>query len=87
MIELTELEKITLDDMTQDSFWYKQDGLDNVLWADCFMDTSSLGPKVVRGVLSSLIKKNIIFPIEKGRDGQISFKEYGKQIMRELGYK
>lgn len=87
MIELTELEKITLEDMTHDSFWLKSDGLDNVLWADCFMDTTSLGASVVRGVLASLIKKGIIYPITKGRDGVIKFKEFGKQIMRELGYK
>jgi hypothetical protein len=85
MIELTNLEKITLDDITKDCFY--QFGLDSVIWADCFMDSSSLGGSVVRGVLSSLIKKNIIYPITKGRDGQIKFKEFGKQIMRELGYK
>lgn len=85
MIELTELEKITIEDITKDCFY--QFGLDSVIWADCFMDTTSIGASVVRGVLASLIKKGIIYPITKGRDGVIKFKEFGKQIMRELGYK
>lgn len=85
MIELTELEKITIEDITKDCFY--QFGLDSIIWADCFMDSSSLGGSVVRGVLASLIKKKIIYSISKGRDGQIRFTDFGKQIMRELGYK
>ena len=87
MIELTDYEEVTLQDITKDSFYDTSEGLENIIWADCFLDTSSLGASVVRGVLSSLIKKNIIYPIAKGRDGTIRFKEFGKQIMRELGYK
>lgn len=85
MIELTEMERTTLNDITKDDFY--EEGLESILWADVFVDcTSSIPNNQVRGVLSSLIKKGIIYPIERGRDGAISFTETGKQLMRELGY-
>lgn len=86
MINLTELEKIVLEDITRDDFYEEE--LDSVIWADVFVDmTCSLDPTIARGVLSSLVKKEIIHPIKKGRDGTISFTEFGKQIMEELGNK
>ena len=85
MINLTTLEKTVLHDITTDDFY--EEGLDSAIWADNFMDTVSISSKEARGVLASLIKKNIIKSIEKGRDGVIMFTEYGKSVMRELGYK
>lgn len=82
MINLTELEEIVLEDITHDQFY--ENDLDSVIWADVFVDDCSLDSTIVRGVLSSLIKKEIIRPIKKGRNGTISFTEFGKQIMREL---
>ena len=79
MIKLTDMEKQTLDE-------FYEDGLDSIIWADCFMDSSSIGSRRVRGVLSSLIKKGIIYPILKGRDGTIAFTDTGKKLMIELGY-
>lgn len=84
MTKLTELEKTVLHDITTDCFY--EDGLDSMIWADCFMDTVSISPKEARGVLSSLVQKNIIYSIEKGRYGIIRFTENGKSVMRELGY-
>ncbi len=84
MITLTEMERTTLDDITKDCFY--EEGLDSVIWADCFLDDATYDPKEVRGVLSSLIKKDIINPIVKGRDGTISFTSFGKKLMAELGY-
>lgn len=84
MIKLTKLERTVLDDITKDDFY--ENGLDSAIWADCFLDTTKIPAKEVRGVLSSLIKKNIIRPIMKGRDGIISFTAYGKEVMKELGY-
>lgn len=84
-IQLTDMEKRVLDDITHDDFY--EEGLDSVIWADVFCDiTSSIPAKQVRGILSSLIKKGIIYPIEKGRDGCISFTMYGKNVMTALGY-
>lgn len=83
-VELTESEKQTLEDITNDNFY--EDGLDSIIWADCFMDTTTIGPRKCRGVLSSLIKKGIINPIAKGRDGTISFTDAGKELMIQLGY-
>lgn len=87
MIKLTENEKLTLNEITKDNFY--EQGLDSCVWSDCFIDdTSSLEGKIVRGVLSSLIKKDIIYPIGKNRDEQyIAFTEVGKTLMQELGYK
>ena len=82
--ELTEMERTILDDITKDCFY--EEGLDSVIWADCFLDTTKIPAKQARGVLSSLVKKDIIGPIEKGRDGAIKFTEYGKEVMRDLGY-
>ena len=83
-IELTEMERQILDDITKDDFY--EDGLHSVIWADCFLDTTSIPSKQARGVLGSLSKKEIIYPIEKGRDGCISFTEKGRQLMVSLGY-
>ena len=82
--ELTEMERTILDDITRDCFY--EDELDSVIWADCFLDTTKIPAKQARGVLSSLVQKGIIKPILKGRNGSIAFTEYGKEVMRELGY-
>ena len=82
---LTTLEMTALDDMTKDNFY--EDGLDSMLWADVFVDGSKIDSKVLRGVLSSLIKKGIIYPILKGRDGMISFTDDGREVMYRLGYR
>ena len=85
MTNLTELERTVLDDITKDDFY--ENGLYSEIWADCFMDTVTVPTKIARGVLSSLIQKDIIRPIERGRDGVIAFTEHGISVMRELGYK
>lgn len=84
MTNLTALERTALHDITQDDFY--EDGLDSVIWADCFLDTTSIPAKEVRGVLSSLIKKGIIKPITSGKYAVIRFTEHGKEVMRGLGY-
>lgn len=88
MTNLTTLELKVLQAMTKDDFY--EMGLDSELWADVFVDTcyytQNIKPKEVRGVFSSLVKKNIFRPIAKGRDGSISLTENGKEVMRELGY-
>lgn len=84
MITLTEMERTILDDITHDCFY--EDELDSVIWADSFLDTTSITANQARGVLSSLVQKGIIFPILKGRDGTIEFTDNGKEIMRSLGY-
>ena len=85
MTNLTTLERTILHDITQDCFY--DNGLDSVIWADCFLDTTRVPAKEARGVLSSLIKKGIINPILPRRDENcISFTKYGKEVMRELGY-
>ncbi len=82
---LTDLERKILDDITQDNFY--EDGLDSCIWSDVFLDeTSSIESKKARGVLSSLIKKGILDGMLKGRNATISFTEYGKELMKELGY-
>lgn len=84
-IELTEMERKVLDDITHDDFY--EDGLYSTIWADCFVaNFSTIPAKQVRGVLSSLIKKGIIYPIEKGRDGIIVFTAAGRELMISLGY-
>lgn len=82
-VQLTDMEKQTLHDFTQDDFY--ESGLDSVLWADNFLDFSSYNSKQTRGILSSLVKKGIIKPILKGRDGVICLTELGKEVMRALG--
>jgi hypothetical protein len=86
MTNLTELERTLLDDITKDNFY--DNGLDSGIWADCFLDfTTKIPAKIARGVLSSLIQKNIIKPILPKRDENvISFTQHGKDVMRELGY-
>nr|DAJ37783.1 MAG TPA: hypothetical protein [Caudoviricetes sp.] len=46
-MELTELEKQTLEDITNDNFY--EDGLDSILWSDCFMqDGTTIGARKCR---------------------------------------
>ena len=82
-LKLTDMEKQVLHDITEDEFY--ENGLDSVIWADCFLDTTSIPSKQVRGVLSSLIQKGILKPMIKSRDACISFTSYGKQVMTDLG--
>ena len=82
--DLTEMELNTLEDMTHDDFY--EDGVDSCLWADSFLDFSRYDSKITRGVLASLIKKGIIYPIIRGNYGVIHFTPYGKQVMLELGF-
>ena len=85
MTVFTEMERTILDDITTDCFY--EDELDSVIWADCFLDHTSIPSEQARGVLSSLIQKGILNPIPKKRDeNTISFTEYGKQVMMSLGY-
>ena len=77
---LTELEAQVMLEITKDDFY--EDGLDSSIWADCFLNTTSLSPKVVRGVLASLVKKELIYGIETGRDGVIAYTDLGKSYMK-----
>ena len=85
-MKFTEMELKVLDAITKDDFY--EDGVNSTIWADVFLDTVkgyyNIDSKTVRGVLASLIKKKIIKPIMKGRDGSISFTEYGKSIMEDF---
>ena len=81
---LTEMEKQILVDITKDCFY--DNGVDSEIWADCFLDTTKISAKQARGVLSSLVQKGIIYPIEKGRNGTIAFTNCGKEVMKKLGY-
>ena len=84
-VKLTEMELQTLEDITNDDFY--EDGLNSIIWVDTFLEYgTSIEPKKVRGVLSSLIQKDIINGICSGRDATISFTDYGKEVMKELGY-
>lgn len=82
------MERQALDAITKDNFY--EEGLNSCIWADVFLDTFKgyyrIDSTKARGVLSSLVKKNIINPILKGRDGTISFTNYGKEVMKKLGY-
>ena len=89
MINLTEMEKQALDAITKDDFY--DNGLDSAIWADVYLDTFrgyyGVKSEQARGVLASLVKKNIIGPILEGREEcVIYFTEYGKEVMKELGY-
>ena len=82
--DLTEMEKQVLADMPKDNFF--EDGLESVLWCDCFLDfTCSLQAEQARGVLSSLIKKDYIYPIGSTReDNTIQFTEKGQGYLEEV---
>lgn len=82
MKNLTVNEKLVLKEITEDNFF--EDGLDSLVWCDCFLEFGcSLVPKVARGVLSSLIKKEYIYPISKARDeNYIQFTNKGKEYLK-----
>ena len=83
--QFTEMELKLMDDITKDCFY--ENGLDSCIWANVFLDdTCSIDSKKARGVLSSLVKKGIIYEIERGRNGTIKFTDKGIKTMKELGY-
>lgn len=64
------------------------DGLDSLVWCDCFLEFScSLDSKVAIDVLSSLTKKGFIYPISKDSDKDyIKFTDKGrKYLTKEFG--
>lgn len=82
MKKFTALELETMFAMTQDCFW--EQGVESYLWADCFAQNCGMDTKKVRGALASLVKKEIIAPIAKGRDGIIALTDNGKQLFKWL---
>ena len=89
MTNLTEMEKKVLDAITKDDFY--ENGLNSCLWTDVYLDTLKgyygIDAKTARGVLSSLVKKEIINPVVlRGRESTLSLTTYGKAVMREMGY-
>lgn len=77
-IKLTDLEKITILEIEEDNFL---DEIEDSIWTDVFLDeTSSLGSKVGRGVLSSLIKKGLLF----SGDETIALSPKGVEVFYKL---
>jgi hypothetical protein len=62
---LTELENQMMEAIPNDQFY--ENGVDSVLWVDCFIEYCGIPAKKARGVLSSLCKKGLIqVDLEKG---------------------
>lgn len=83
-LNLTSLEKNVLKEFTQDNFF--DNGLDSVIWVDEFIrGTSSAEGRIVRGVLSSLVKKGYIY-IDDYERGQMvmGLRDKGKNYLIEL---
>lgn len=63
MIKLTELEAKFMNTLPKDNFY--EDGFDSSLWVDNLMDTfkkaHGVENNVTRGVLSSLVKKKMVY--------------------------
>ena len=75
---LTELETKMLNLIPQDNFYdgdiVAEDLESLLIWTDCFLEETWKNPNQGRGVLSSLVKKDMI-EISKGKDSTISLTE------------
>lgn len=79
---ITELEKEIMIAITKDCFF--ENGLDSVIWTDCFLDDIKMDNKIARGVISSLKQKGFI-NASSGKDATISFTDKGKEYIIEKG--
>jgi len=77
------MEQQIIEEVTKDDFF--EQGVDSCVWTDVFLDdTCTIPAKQARGVLSSLVKKEYICPMGKGRDSYIEFTDRGKTYLKEI---
>ena len=79
MINLTKMEIKILNAMRNNEF---EDCIDaEATWTFAVIDESKINPKQARGVISSLIKKKLIWCISNGQsDDCIGFTDTGRQL-------
>ena len=78
-IKLTTMEARVMGCFLTDD--YAEEGVDSIIWTDCFLDhvkfMTEIDAKQTRGILSSLIQKDMIFVEES-----MGLTENGKQYLR-----
>ena len=79
MIKLTDMEIRILNAMRNNEF---EDCIDaEATWTFAVIDNSGINPKQARGVISSLIKKDLVWCISNGKsDDCIGFTNKGKEL-------
>lgn len=80
---LTEMEEAVMREIPQDNFY--ESGFDSVIWSDVFCEESSIDGKKIRGVISSLAKKGMLFVDGKGREVTISLTKMGQKYLLDNG--
>jgi hypothetical protein len=75
-MELTKLEALTLSSIPENDFY--EDGLDSILWTNCFVDCVGIDAKQVRALLVTLQSKGYI-TVTGGKDGTVALLDFGKQ--------
>jgi hypothetical protein len=85
-VELTKLEMKMLLTIPKSNFFndnISEEGLKNLaIWTDCFLDEDWNDPKQGRGVLGSLVKKEMI-NVSSGEDSVITLNEAGIKFILE----
>lgn len=85
-VELTKLEMKMLLTIPKSNFFndnISEEGLKNLaIWTDCFLDEDWNDPKQGRGVLGSLVKKEMI-EVSSGEDSVITLNEEGIKFVLE----
>ena len=83
-MNLTEKEKVILKAGNHDSLDYSF--CYDYIWTYDLIDCSELKPEIAKGVLSSLVKKELIFIEQDGRYPCVMTTQEGKKVCQELGY-
>ena len=93
---ITDMETKVMEAFVKDDFC--ENGLDSCLWCDVFLSTvegyAGINSKQARGVLSSLVKKGLIYGMAENhrrdsmgrREEVVRLTESGKEFMHNLGY-
>ena len=85
MLTITELEKDVLLNGIGKNDFYDYDYAD--VWSDMIIDTCTITtPEQISGVVSSLVKKNLItVSAKKTKDTSVRFTEIGFELFKSLG--
>lgn len=87
MMKLTEKEIMLLNKITESNFFNgdpkdEEDLKDLVIWTDCLLDESGMSVKSAKGVLGSLVRKELV-NVSGGYDSCVSLTDEGVKFLLE----
>jgi hypothetical protein len=94
MVSITELTRLELQAMKvtgtefgnllEEPTVYGEHRVSTAVWTFSWMDEVGISPNILRGVMSSLVKKGLIGVEGKGNDETLSYTDEGRKICKIL---